>query len=103
MADGSYVVFWASGGGVAVQRFDSGGAPMGDVQAIQTHGGGARAVALADGGFAAAWSAAGSAGDVDVYTQRFVEQADNQRKACLTGARGMHGRERKAFMEACMR
>jgi hypothetical protein len=102
LADGSYVLFWAAGGDMTAQRFDSSGAPMGDVLAIETNAGAARLAALADGGFAAAWSTASTAGDLDVYTQLFVEMAGSKRKACLDSAKGMKGRDRKAFMNACM-
>jgi len=103
LVDGSYVVFWSTSGGTTAQRFDSSGAPMGDVLTIQTSGAQASVAALAEDGFAAAWSADSAAGDLDVYTQRFIEVADNQRKACLKSAKGLKGQERKAFMGTCLR
>jgi hypothetical protein len=103
LADGSHVVFWSSGPAVMVQRFESSGAPMGDVLAMPTQGGVPRAIALPDGGFASAWSAPGAQGDLDVYAQLFAMEAENRRKACLADAKGLRGRERKAFMDACMR
>jgi hypothetical protein len=49
------------------------------------------------------------AGDLDVFTQRFIEVLTPdqaalraKRKACLAGAKGMGGQERKAFMGACL-
>jgi hypothetical protein len=103
LTDGSYVVFWTATGGMTVQRFDANGEPIGDILTIQTTGTQPLVVALAEGGFAAAWSAPGASADLDVYTQRFVEVAGNQRKACLASAKGLRGQERKEFMTACLR
>lgn len=118
LVDGSFVVFWNTDGNAAAQRFSSNGVPVGNLLtlgisgAVPTlpDGGFAEGVApLADGGFAAAWSAPSTAGDFDVFTQRFIEvltldQAAlrAKRKACLAGAKGMAGQERKAFMDACL-
>jgi hypothetical protein len=47
--------------------------------------------------------------DLDVFTQRLIEVPSRdqaalraKRKACLAGAQGITGQERKAFMDACM-
>lgn len=101
LADGSYVVFWtATSGGMTAQRYDANGQAMGDLLTLQTSGTQRQVVGLADGGFAVAWTAQGA--DLDVYTQRFIEAAGSQRKACLDAAKGMKGQARKAFMTACL-
>lgn len=104
LADGTFVVFWAANGGHTAQRYDSSGVPMGDLLTINTSAGVPGVAALLDGGFALAWSAANTAGDLDVFTQRFIEVLTNQRKACLEQARDMslRGQERKAFMASCL-
>lgn len=104
LADGSYVLFWPANEGHTAQRYDSSGAPMGDLLTINTTPGAPRVAALADGGFALAWSAAGAAGDQDVFTQRFIEVLTHQKKACLERAKDMslRGQERKAFMASCL-
>jgi hypothetical protein len=102
LADGTYVEAWpADAGGLAAQRFEVPRTPIGDVLALpadatQRH----LLTALEDGGFATAWSAAGAAGDLDVYTQSFLEAPT--RKACLAGAHGLRGQERKAYMARCV-
>jgi hypothetical protein len=71
LADGSYVVFsQADGGGFTAQRFDANGAALGDAVAV----GSAPAAALPGGGIALAWSATGSGGDADVFTERVLVQ-----------------------------
>lgn len=109
LVDGSYVIFWLAQGNFSAQRFDSAGAPMGDLLPIQTGDAVPRVIALADGGFAMAWSIETVSSDLDVYTQRFIEVLDNdqaarraKRKACLNDAKGMTGHDRKAFMESCL-
>lgn len=102
LADGSYVVIWAAAGGFTGQRFAADDTPMGNPLSIQTSGALPEMVALADVGFALAWTAAGGGGDTDVYTQRFVEVKSNTKKACLNSAKGLRGQERKAFMNACL-
>ena len=110
LADGTFVAFWNTAGTITAQRYDSTGAPLGDVLTIATGGGAVpQVVALADGGFAAAWSAPNAAADQDVFTQAFLELPGSdraalrlKRKACLESARGMVGQERKAFMDACL-
>lgn len=109
LIDGSFVVFWNIGGSITAQRFDSTGAPMGDLLTLRSNGAAPGIVALAEGGFAGAWSASSAAGDLDVFTQRFIEVFSHdqaalraKRKACLASAKGMIGRERKAFMDACL-
>jgi hypothetical protein len=102
LADGSYIVSWTATGGMTAQRFDASGEPINDMLTIQATGTQPVVAALAEGGFAAAWSAPGASADLDVYTQRFVEVADNQHKACLASAKGLRGQERKEFMTACL-
>jgi hypothetical protein len=102
LADGTYMLFWAANGSVTAQRYDSSGASMGDLMTISIGAPAPGVTALLDGGFALAWTAATAPGDLDVYTQRFIEILDNQRKACLDSARGLRGHERKAFMTACL-
>lgn len=109
LADGSYVVFWTASSNFTAQRFDSDGAPLGEILPIATSGSAPGIAALADDGFALAWSAASATGDQDVYTQRFTEVLDKEqsarqakRKACLESAKGMKGHERKTFMDACL-
>jgi hypothetical protein len=104
LADGTYVAVWPVGGGVpaqgfAAQRYAADGTPMGELLAIDSNAGVPQIVALADTGFAAAWSAASANGDTDVYTQRFIEAS---KKACLNSAKGLKGQDRKAFMNACL-
>jgi hypothetical protein len=109
LADGSFVVFWNLSGNLIAQRFDSSGAPMGNLLTISTHVGLMGVAALADTGFAVGWSGPSGAGDLDVFTESFIEvlsptQAElrAKRKACLASAKGITGQERKAFMDACM-
>jgi hypothetical protein len=106
---GSFVVFWNTDGNITAQSLDGTGTPLGDLLAIQTGGSVPGIAALADGGFALAWSAPSTAGDLDVFTQRFVEVVDNdhaalraKRKACLESAKGLVGQARKTFMDACL-
>ncbi|HWI80815.1 hypothetical protein [Ramlibacter sp.] len=79
LADGGFVLFWpvagqdALGADLAAQRFDHGGAPVGGEMRIETNGGAPLVTALADGGWAFAWTATGADGSLDVYTQRFAE------------------------------
>jgi hypothetical protein len=102
LADGTYMLFWAANGSVTAQRYDSSGASMGDLMTISIGAALPGVTALLDGGFALAWTAATAPGDLDVYTQRFIEILNNQRKACLDSAKGLRGHERKAFMAACL-
>jgi len=107
LMDGSFVVFWNTNSSITAQRFDSTGAAIGDVLTLQNGASDPGLVALAEGGFAAAWSAPGTGGDLDVLTQRYIEVLTQsqvaRRKACLVSAKGMIGQDRKAFMDACMR
>jgi hypothetical protein len=104
LADGTYMVFWVAIGSVTAQRYDASGAPMGDLMTINIGESEPRVAALLDGGFALAWTAVTSPGDLDVYTQRFVELFNNNRKACLDDAKeqGLRGHDRKAFMRTCL-
>jgi hypothetical protein len=102
LADGSYVAIWPAGGSFAAQRFAADGTPMGEPLAIASNAAVLEMVALADTGFAAAWSAASGNGDTDVYTQRFIEASSDRKKACLNSAKGLKGRERKDFINACL-
>jgi hypothetical protein len=75
LADGTYMVAWpADPGGLTVQRFDDQGTAIADVLALPADATQSRFVtALEGGGFATAWSAASPAGDLDVYTQSFLQ------------------------------
>lgn len=110
LMDGSYLVFWNTGGTITAQRFDGTGAAIGDLLSLQASAATMGVAPLAGGGFATAWSAPGTGGDLDVFTQRFTEvltqsqaQLRFKRKACLASAKGMTGHERQAFMDACMK
>jgi hypothetical protein len=102
LADGSYVAIGSVGGTFMAQRFAADGTPLGEPSAIDSHGAVPRVAALADTGFAAAWTGAGATGDTDVFAQRFVEKFSERKKACLNSAKGLKGQERKAFMSACL-
>jgi hypothetical protein len=109
LADGSFVVFFSSNATVTAQRFDSTGSPIGNLLTLQTGGALPGIAALADSGFADAWSAVGTAAGLDVFTQRFIEVLSPdqaalraKRKACLMSAKGMTGQQRKAFVNACI-
>jgi hypothetical protein len=104
LADGTYIVFWVAIGSATAQRYDASGVPMGDLMTISIGTSLPAVAALVDGGFALAWTALTTPGDLDVYTQRFVELLTTQRKACLDSAKeqGLRGHDRKAFMEACL-
>jgi hypothetical protein len=105
LADGSFVVFWNLAGNLTAQRFDSTGAPMGNQLAISSHVGPFAVAALANGGFAVAWSGPGAGLDLDVFTTRFIEvltPAQVKRKACIDSAKGITGQARKAFIDGCV-
>jgi hypothetical protein len=111
LADGSFVVFLGDNSTISAQRFDSAGIAMGKLLSVGNGGSVPRTAALADGGFASAWTAVGALapGDVDVFTQRFIEVLTPdqpalraRRKACLASAMGMRGQERKAFVDTCL-
>jgi hypothetical protein len=111
LVDGSFVVFLNNNGTITAQRFDSAGGAMGNLLSVGSGGSVPITAALVDGGFASAWTAVGALGngDVDVFTQRFIEVLTPdrpalraKRKACLTSARGMKGQERKAFVDTCL-
>ncbi|NPC58704.1 hypothetical protein [Caenimonas soli] len=74
LSDGGYVVFWGAAGAerLVAQRHDSAGAVMGEAFAIDTDGAMPEFASLQGAALALAWSAAGSAGDMDVVTQRFT-------------------------------
>lgn len=102
LANGTYVAAWSTdAGGLDAQRFDVQGTPIGGVLALPVDATKRHLITpLSDGGFAAAWTAAGASGDLDVYTQSFLEAPD--RKSCLTGACGLRGQARKAFIANCL-
>ena len=109
LADGSFVVLYNTNGSITAQRFDSNGTPVGNLLTLQTSGVIPGVAALADGGFALAWSAPSAAGDLDVFTERFIEVPAQdkaalraKRKACLNSAKGMTGQDRRAFIDACL-
>lgn len=103
LADGSFVVISLTNGVYAAQRLTADGTAIGQPLAFDTHGGLPGEVALTDGGFVAAWSAPGAAGDADVYAQRFVQRPNGRHHACLDNAKAqdLKGRARKAFVDAC--
>jgi hypothetical protein len=74
LGDGGYVVFWGGAGAerLVAQRYDAAGAAVGEPLDIDTDGAVPEFASLGDGGLALAWSAPGSAGDLDVMTQRFT-------------------------------
>lgn len=103
LSDGTYVLFWASGTGFTAQRYAADGMAMGQPLAIQGVGATLPQIAaLADTGFALAWTGPGAGGDTDVFAQRFIEILTERKKACLNSAKGLKGQERKAFMTACL-
>lgn len=102
LADGSYVAIWFAGGTYVAQRFASNGTPLGEPLPIDSNGAVPQVAALADTGFAAAWSPLSVNGDTDVYTQRFFERFSDKKKACLDKAKGLKGQERKASIDACL-
>ena len=79
IADGGFVLLWpvdgqdASGADLVAQRFDASGSAVGGEQRVETNGGQALVTALADGGWALAWTATGADGSLDVFTQRFAD------------------------------
>jgi hypothetical protein len=101
LADGTYVTISFASGDFVAQRYAAGGEAMGDPVPIDSAGVGPQIVPLADGGFAAAWTAASVSGGIDVYTQRFTERFSDRMKACQDRAKGLTGLERKTFIEAC--
>jgi len=104
LADGTYVVFWFANGAYVAERFAADGTSLGQPVPIDSSGAAPSIAALADPGFAAAWTAASANGDSDVYTQRFTERLSDRKRACLNSAKaqGLKGQERKAFVDACM-
>ena len=74
LGDGGYAVFWGASGAErwVAQRYDSAGSALGDPLDIDTDGAVPQFASLQQGGLALAWSATGSAGDLDVMTQRFT-------------------------------
>jgi hypothetical protein len=79
LADGGFVLFWptpgqdVSGDDLVAQRFDAAGTAVGGEQRVETNGGESLVTALADGGWALAWTATGADGSLDVFTQRFAD------------------------------
>lgn len=102
LSDGTYVLLWASSADFTAQRYAADGTAMGDLLVIQSAGNPPQIAALADVGFALAWTDAGASGDTDVFTQRFIEVLTARKKACLNSAKGLRGQERKAFIVACL-
>lgn len=87
---------------MTAQHFDASDKLLGRALPVTTGGAAPQIVALADGGFALAWSGPGAAGDTDVFTQRFAAAPDARRRACLERAGGLKGQQRKDFMHACL-
>lgn len=104
LADGTYVVIWQSNGSFSAQQFAADTTSLGSPIPIATQGGAPDLAALTEPGFVAGWTAPGANGDADVYAQRFIEARGHVRKACLDSAKaqGLKGRERKAFVDACV-
>lgn len=102
LSDGTYVVILPSVTEFTAQRYAPDGTPMGELLMIQSGGNLPQIAALADVGFALAWTGAGTGNDTDVFTQRFLEVLSDRKKACLNSAKGLRGQERKAFMTACL-
>lgn len=79
LADGGFVLFWRvegqdeAGADLVAQRFDAAGAAVGGEQRVETNGGEPLVTALAEGGWALAWTAAGADGSLDVFTQLFPD------------------------------
>jgi hypothetical protein len=105
LVDGSFVVFTALAQTTSAQRFDSTGKPIGNELTLSAGGSVPLVAALSEGGFAAGFGG-GTFSEPDVFTQMFIEVLSPdqraKRRACLAGAKGMTGQERKAFMDACM-
>lgn len=82
LADGGFVLLWptpgqdASGADLVAQRFDAAGTAVGGERRVDTNGGESLVAALADGGWALAWTAVGADGSLDVFTQRFMDGGD---------------------------
>lgn len=79
LAGGGFVLFWqvagqdGSGADLVSQRFDAAGTATGAEVRVETNGGEPLVTALADGGWALAWTASGADGSLDAFTQRFPE------------------------------
>ena len=75
LGNGGYATFsrTAAAGTLVGQRFDSTGAALGDAFEFQAGGEPPMTASLIGGGLAMGWSAAGTAGDLDVFTRRFQE------------------------------
>jgi hypothetical protein len=102
LVDGSFVAFNRSG--FTAQRFDSTGAPLGRLLTLEASGS-PQVAALADGGFAIAWSGQITPNDFEVFSQRFVQVLTTpqaKKRECLDSAKGMTGRQRKAFLDWCL-
>ncbi|MBK6007959.1 hypothetical protein JJB11_17810 [Ramlibacter ginsenosidimutans] len=104
LADGNFVVIWFAAGVYTAQLFADDGTSLGKAVPISSNGTAPAVAALAAPAFVAAWSAASASGDFDVYVQRFSEKLSAHRKACADSARdqGLKGKQRKAFVHACM-
>lgn len=112
LADGGYVAFWQASGStfVTAQRYDSSDIAVGAPFQIDVAGASPLVAALADAGFAFAWSAVSSPGNLDVFTQLFLEPEATgpvrqaKRRACLAQAKAQQltGKGRRQFMTACM-
>ena len=75
LGNGGYATFsrTASGDTLVGQRFDGTGAALGDAFEFQAGGEPPMTASLTGGGLAMGWTAAGSAGDLDVFTRRLQE------------------------------
>jgi hypothetical protein len=77
LGNGGYATFTrtAVAGTLVGQRFDSTGAALGDAFEFQAGSQPPMTASLMGGGLAMGWTAAGSAGDLDVFTRRFQDAA----------------------------
>jgi hypothetical protein len=105
LADGTYVTLRPSGNGAfTVEWYAAGMTPLEAQLAIGSRGVLPQLAALADPGFAVAWTGLSANPGTDVYTQSFRESGGNMKKACLDSAKQqkLNGHARKDFIEACM-
>lgn len=110
LADGTYVVVTQTGNTTfTLQRFSANGAPLGSPIVLEItpppyQTASFQITALADPGFALAWTGQGTGGDSDVFTQAFVESENDRKKACREAAkaRKLKGKQRQAFIADCV-
>ncbi|MES3002399.1 MAG: hypothetical protein V4787_17040 [Pseudomonadota bacterium] len=107
LAGGQYAVFWQDANGVTAQEYSAGGAPVGNAVQTAAKDATTRAAALAEGGAVLAWSAVGASGDMDVFAQRLTEVLtpgeQARRKTCREQSKQLPGKDRRAFVIACLK